>query len=326
VTNVGAGGKADAYAALKELATAIRPWGETTEPQALRGLGVICTKWRFGGARAIGDALASSQAPQYQVQPASSRPPLDAEDEALLRSEGGGKMGKGQVTRTFANKVQGDFTWLLRTQYISEDQVSAGVVRGQPLLPPPSPRLKDQSRSHGRRASKTDVTIRFWPHDASSAAWSSTPSLQRSYQLCQTTGSLTHVPVTANRNYQVPKHLGVSEKKVKEMRNAETANAPLSYEDERAAQLAAIEASFEAATRPPVHATKPHLTPVEVLPVFPDEERWLSPLVQVLRPVSLALVLWPLRFTNLSALARAPCPLTPLRRTPSRPQVALRAP
>jgi len=82
-----------------------------------------------------------SQAPQYQVQPATSRPPLDAEDEALLRSDGGGKMGKGQVTRTFANKVQGDFTWLLRTQYISEDQVSAwscAWAAPLPLIYPPT--------------------------------------------------------------------------------------------------------------------------------------------------------------------------------------------
>lgn len=55
------------------------------------------------------------------MAPAASRPRLDPEDEALLRSDGG-KSGKGQPTRTFANKVQGDFTWLLRTQYISEDQ------------------------------------------------------------------------------------------------------------------------------------------------------------------------------------------------------------
>ncbi len=44
--------------------------------------------------------------------------------------------------------------------------------------------------------------------------------------------------------------------------------------DARADQAAAIEASFAAVSRPPVHATNPALTPVEVLPVLPDFERW----------------------------------------------------
>ena len=40
------------------------------------------------------------------------------------------------------------------------------VLKGEPLT--------------RKTASKTDVTILSWPHDASSAPWSSTPSLQRS--------------------------------------------------------------------------------------------------------------------------------------------------
>lgn len=48
-----------------------------------------------------------------------------------------------------------------------------------------------------------------------------------------------------------------------------------------AIQIETIEASFKAATAPPVHLTKPHLKPVEVLPVFPDFERWPQNLVQV---------------------------------------------
>jgi RNA polymerase II-associated factor 1 len=40
----------------------------------------------------------------------------------------------------------------------------------------------------------------------------------------------------------------------------------------REAQLAAIEASFAAAAAPPVHARDPTLRPVEVLPLFPDDD------------------------------------------------------
>ena len=44
--------------------------------------------------------------------------------------------------------------------------------------------------------------------------------------------------------------------------------------DPRAEQAAAIDASFAAVLGPPVHATNPALTPVEVLPVLPDFDRW----------------------------------------------------
>jgi RNA polymerase II-associated factor 1 len=40
----------------------------------------------------------------------------------------------------------------------------------------------------------------------------------------------------------------------------------------REAQLAAIEASFAAAAAPPVHARDPTLRPVEILPLFPDDD------------------------------------------------------
>jgi hypothetical protein len=179
------------------------------------------------------------------VAPAASRPRLDPEDEALLRSDGG-KSGKGQPTRTFANKVQGDFTWLLRTQYISEDQAR------YPLAATNHPKT---TLTPTRSSTRLTADRCVWR-----AAWE-----------------------------QVPKHMGIGEKKMKEMRNAEAADAPLSYEDAAIAQVAAIEASFEAASRPPVHATKPHLTPVEVMPVFPDENRWPTRLTQVRTPEDTAL-------------------------------------
>ncbi|KAK9832178.1 hypothetical protein WJX74_001843 [Apatococcus lobatus] len=60
---------------------------------------------------------------------------------------------------------------------------------------------------------------------------------------------------------------GAALKRLQEMQAAEA--APL---DEREVQIAGIEEGFEAAARPPIHQTDPSLTPVEVLPVFPDEE------------------------------------------------------
>ncbi len=44
--------------------------------------------------------------------------------------------------------------------------------------------------------------------------------------------------------------------------------------NDRDAQVAAIEASFEAARRPPVHSRNPALKPVEILPVLPDMDAW----------------------------------------------------
>eukprot|EP00195_Chlamydomonas_chlamydogama_P014240 CAMPEP_0202909366 /NCGR_PEP_ID=MMETSP1392-20130828/49130_1 /ASSEMBLY_ACC=CAM_ASM_000868 /TAXON_ID=225041 /ORGANISM="Chlamydomonas chlamydogama, Strain SAG 11-48b" /LENGTH=471 /DNA_ID=CAMNT_0049599097 /DNA_START=124 /DNA_END=1539 /DNA_ORIENTATION=- len=65
---------------------------------------------------------------------------------------------------------------------------------------------------------------------------------------------------------------GYNEKTAKSMRQAAAEVEP---EDEsREAQIAAIEASFEAAQQPPVHHKNPALQPVEVLPVFPDFECW----------------------------------------------------
>ena len=68
--------------------------------------------------------------------------------------------------------------------------------------------------------------------------------------------------------------------------------------DPRAAQVAAIEAQFEAVRAPPVHARNPLLRPVEVLPVLPDLERChnafvqaafdTDPLVELLPPAAAA--------------------------------------
>ncbi|GAX79498.1 hypothetical protein CEUSTIGMA_g6939.t1 [Chlamydomonas eustigma] len=71
---------------------------------------------------------------------------------------------------------------------------------------------------------------------------------------------------------------GYNEKKAKGMREA-SANMKSGTDDEtsmREAQIHAIEDTFEAARQPPVHQTKPHLTPVEVLPVLPDFLCWAN--------------------------------------------------
>lgn len=46
-------------------------------------------------------------------------------------------------------------------------------------------------------------------------------------------------------------------------------------------QIAEIEATFEAAQRPPVHSRDPTLRPVEVLPLLPDFEAWTNKYVTV---------------------------------------------
>lgn len=50
--------------------------------------------------------------------------------------------------------------------------------------------------------------------------------------------------------------------------------------DARTEQLRAIEATFAAVQRAPVHARNPALRPLEVLPLLPDFERWHSAFVQ----------------------------------------------
>lgn len=48
-------------------------------------------------------------------------------------------------------------------------------------------------------------------------------------------------------------------------------------------QIAAIESTFDAAQRPILrHPTKPNVTPVEVLPVFPDFQMWAHPCAHVI--------------------------------------------
>lgn len=54
------------------------------------------------------------------------------------------------------------------------------------------------------------------------------------------------------------------------------------YKD-RESQIAAIESTFDAAQRPILrHPTKPNVTPVEVLPVFPDFQMWAQPCAHVI--------------------------------------------
>eukprot|EP00242_Pyramimonas_sp_CCMP2087_P005226 CAMPEP_0198200456 /NCGR_PEP_ID=MMETSP1445-20131203/3465_1 /TAXON_ID=36898 /ORGANISM="Pyramimonas sp., Strain CCMP2087" /LENGTH=482 /DNA_ID=CAMNT_0043870531 /DNA_START=307 /DNA_END=1755 /DNA_ORIENTATION=- len=158
----------------------------------------------------LGIPLDLLEAPQYQV-PRDYRRHLDPEDEALLRSDnksvpGVIVNGKHVPVPNIVSRSAGvarDFTWLMKTQYIS--------------------------------------------------------------------------------NEDAPKQAGITEKTMKEMRNraaaAEAAAGQL--EDVLETQIETIEASFKAATALPVHLTKPHLKPVEVLPVFPDFERWPQNLVQV---------------------------------------------
>ena len=40
--------------------------------------------------------------------------------------------------------------------------------------------------------------------------------------------------------------------------------------------LKAVDDTFEAAKEEPVHPSKPELRPVEILPVFPDEDLWAN--------------------------------------------------
>ncbi|PFX27167.1 RNA polymerase II-associated factor 1 homolog [Stylophora pistillata] len=54
------------------------------------------------------------------------------------------------------------------------------------------------------------------------------------------------------------------------------------YKD-RESQIAAIESTFDAAQRPILrHPTKPGVTPLEVLPVFPDFQMWAQPCAHVI--------------------------------------------
>ena len=73
-----------------------------------------------------------------------------------------------------------------------------GIVEPHMVRPPSASHQSLESRSWdsraerraartGETASETDETILSWPHDASSAPWSSRPSLQRSYQLGRVT-------------------------------------------------------------------------------------------------------------------------------------------
>uniref|UniRef100_A0A6T7YFR6 RNA polymerase II-associated factor 1 homolog n=1 Tax=Pyramimonas obovata TaxID=1411642 RepID=A0A6T7YFR6_9CHLO len=157
----------------------------------------------------LGIPLDLLEAQQYQVPHHRQR--LDPEDEALLRSENntvGGVIVNGRrvPTANIVSRSAGvarDFTWLMKTQYISDENA--------------------------------------------------------------------------------PKQAGISEKTMQEMRKRAAQEMSRDQEqDTLTSQIATIEASFKAAAPPPVHQTKPHLQPVEVLPVLPDFDRWPQNLVQVL--------------------------------------------
>ena len=70
----------------------------------------------------------------------------------------------------------------------------------------------------------------------------------------------------------LPEHLGRSEKEwaKQKQRDEEAAG----WRDPKEVQVEAIQNSFAAAQRTPVHATNPKLHPVEIMPVLPDFERW----------------------------------------------------
>eukprot|EP00891_Asterochloris_glomerata_P001509 jgi/Astpho2/1509/fgenesh1_pg.00026_%23_20_t len=74
------------------------------------------------------------------------------------------------------------------------------------------------------------------------------------------------------------KERGMTEKDVKRLEAAleeeqEMADDPEALLDSiEVGWLEFLESSFKAAQRPPVHPTKPHLKPVQVLPVLPDED------------------------------------------------------
>ena len=72
----------------------------------------------------------------------------------------------------------------------------------------------------------------------------------------------------------LPEHLGRSEKAyAKELRGDDAGDA--SWRDPREVQVEAIEASFAAARKTPVHDKRPDdVRAVEVIPVLPDFERW----------------------------------------------------
>ncbi|GFR43748.1 hypothetical protein Agub_g4860 [Astrephomene gubernaculifera] len=84
----------------------------------------------------------------------------------------------------------------------------------------------------------------------------------------------TYISSSDNRGVQ---RQGLPEKQVLQARAAERRGANAADDRELndvAAQVRAIEASFDAARAPPVHSRNPALKPVEVLPVLPDMDAW----------------------------------------------------
>ncbi|XP_071733494.1 protein PAF1 homolog [Rutidosis leptorrhynchoides] len=70
----------------------------------------------------------------------------------------------------------------------------------------------------------------------------------------------------------------LTEKQAKELRE-KRGNALLDNLNSREKKIKDIKASFEACKKHPVHATNKNLHPVEILPLFPDFERWEDQIV-----------------------------------------------
>ncbi|KAJ7951710.1 RNA polymerase II-associated, Paf1 [Quillaja saponaria] len=66
----------------------------------------------------------------------------------------------------------------------------------------------------------------------------------------------------------------LSEKQAKDLREMKGGRNILENRNNRERQIKEIEASFEAAKKPPVHATNKDLYPVEVMPLLPDFDRY----------------------------------------------------
>uniref|UniRef100_A0A7N0ULD7 Uncharacterized protein n=1 Tax=Kalanchoe fedtschenkoi TaxID=63787 RepID=A0A7N0ULD7_KALFE len=89
---------------------------------------------------------------------------------------------------------------------------------------------------------------------------------------------VTHVKIDGIRKKERPIDKGLSwlsltEKQAKELRERRGKNILDNFAS-RERKIQNIEASFEAAKLHPIHQTKPHLHPIEILPLFPDFDRY----------------------------------------------------
>lgn len=136
--------------------------------------------------------------------------------------------------------------------------------------------LKEEARTHGPGSSAMPAGVT--DRNKSFAARAVGMSMDKCSWLMRT----TYISSADNRVLQKQ---GLPEKAALQQRAAERRAAGMAGVDDedddrelndRDAQVVAIEASFAAAQRPPVHSRNPALKPVEVLPVLPDLEPILS--------------------------------------------------